>query len=136
MKVKWLLFNFFVPQKVLMRTPAIIKSTPKFFSVSYVLFIADFTTENINYIFRDAIQILWSYGIYALRKWWFKVMCFDMFTNFTSWFIARTIETVLCFNWRHFGSNQGDLWVISFLKPIIGIFSKTLLCSLCGVKRR
>ena len=43
-----------------MRTSVIMKSTPKFFSASCVLFMmAGFTSEKINCIFRSAIQVLW-----------------------------------------------------------------------------
>ena len=91
------LFYFFVLQKVPMRTSVIIKSTPKFSSASCVLFMTGFISKKVNYVLRMAIQILWSDGIYVLRRWWFKLLCFgNMFTNFTAWFVARTTET---FNW-------------------------------------
>ena len=110
MSVKWLLFNLFVPQKVLIRTSVIVKSTPKFFSASCVLFMAGFTSKKVNYILRSTIQMLWPNRIYALCRWWFKLVCFgNMFTNFTPWFIARTTETLLGFKWRYFGSHQDVL---------------------------
>ena len=119
------LFDFVIPQKVPMRTSVIIKSTSKFFSASCVLLMAGFTSKKVNYILRGAIQILRSNGIYALRGWWFKLVCFgNMFANFTPWFIARTTETLLGFKWRYFGPHQDET------------FSKTFLCSLSGVGRR
>ena len=50
-----------------MCTPAITKSTPKYFSASCALFMAGFTSEKINCIFRNEMQILLSDGMYALR---------------------------------------------------------------------
>ena len=46
----------------------IIESTPKIFSVSCALFLAGLTTKKVYFILRSAIQILWSGGIYALRR--------------------------------------------------------------------
>ena len=110
MSMKWLLFNFSVPQKVPMRTSGIIKSTPKFFSASCILFMAGFTSKKVKYILRSAIQIFWSDGIYALCRWWFKWSCFgNVFPNFTAWFIARTTETLLGFKWSYFSSYQDVL---------------------------
>ena len=81
-----------------MRISVIIESTPKFFSAASILFIACFTREKVNYIFRSVIEILWSNGIYALRRCSFKLMCFgNMFRNFTSWFIVRTTKILLDF---------------------------------------
>ena len=51
-----------------MRTSAIIESTPKFFSASCVLFMAGFASKKVNYIFRNAVQTLWSDEINALRR--------------------------------------------------------------------
>ena len=74
MNMKWLLFDFFVLQKVPIRTSAIIKSTPKFCSASCLW--------QVLHLWQ-VFYILWSHGIYALRRWWFKLMCFgNMFTNF------------------------------------------------------
>ena len=83
MSVKWLLFNFFVPQKVPMRTSVIIKSTPKFFIASSVLFMAGFTSKKVNYILRSAIQILRSNGIYMRfvdddSNWCVLVICLQI----------------------------------------------------------
>ena len=54
--------------KVPMRTSVVTKSTPKLFSASCVPFMASFTSEKISYIFRSTIKILWSDGIFALRR--------------------------------------------------------------------
>ena len=108
--VKWLLFNFFIPQKVPMWTSIKIKSTSKFLSPSCILLMAGFASKKVNYILRGAIQLLLSNGIYALRKWWFKLVCFgNMFAIFTPWFIARTTEALLGFKWKYFGPPQDVL---------------------------
>ena len=96
--MKWLLFKFFIPQNVPMQTSIIIKSTSKFLNASCVLLMAGFIRKKVNYILGGATQILRSNGIYALRRWWFKLVCFgNMLANFTPWFIARTIEILLGF---------------------------------------
>ena len=51
-----------------MQTSVIIKSTPKFFSVSCLMFMVGFASGKINYILRGAIQFLWCDGLYALRR--------------------------------------------------------------------
>ena len=51
-----------------MRTSAIIESTPEFFSASCVLFMAGFASKKVNYIFRNAVETLWSDEINALRR--------------------------------------------------------------------
>ena len=110
MRVKLLLLNFFVPQKVPMRTSVITESIPKFFSASYVLFMVSFTSKKVIYILRTAIQILWSNGIYALHRWWSKLVCFgNMLMNFIPWFIVGTTETFLGLKWRYFGSQKDVL---------------------------
>ena len=74
---------------------------------------------------------------YMHFRWWFKLICFSkMFTNCSSSSIAGTIETLLGFWWRHFGSHRDVLKHFHFLKSIIGISSKTFICSLSNVKRR
>ena len=135
--MKWLLFNFFIPQKVPMRTSIIIKSTSKFFSASCVLLMAGFTSKKVNYILRGTIQILRSNGIYALRGWWFKLVCFgNIFANFTPWFIARTTESLSVLSGGTLALTRMSFKLFPFLKPIIGAFSNTFLCSLSGVRRR
>ena len=120
-----------------MQTSVIIKSTRKFFSSSCILFMAGFTNKKVNYIVRSAIQILWSNGTYALRRWWFKLVCFgNMFTSFTPWFIARTTEPFLVLSGGTLALTRMSFKLFPFLKPTIGTFSKTLLCSISGVRRR
>ena len=51
-----------------MRTSTIIKSIPKFFFTSSVLLVTGLRAKKISYIFRSAIQILWSDGIYAVCR--------------------------------------------------------------------
>ena len=131
------MFNSFIPKKVPMQTSIIIKSTLKFFSGSCVLLIAGFTNRKVNYILRGAIQILRSNGIYALRRWWFKLVCFgNMFANFTPWFIARTTESLSVLSGGTLALTRMSFKLFPFLKPIIGTFSKTFMCSLSGVRGR
>ena len=91
MKLKWHLFNFFIPQKVLMRRSV---SNYQIYSEIFQCFLriayAGFIWEKLNYIFRSSTQILWSDEIYALCVWFG-----NMFTNFTYWFIARTAKIFL-----------------------------------------
>ena len=128
MNMKWLLCNFFIPQKVPMRTSIIIRFTSKFFSASCALLMAGFTSKKVNYILRDTIQILRSNGRYALRRWWFKLCVL-----------------VICLQILHLGLLQGPQKSFSvvgggtlvlirmffklfpFLKPIIGT-SQKLFC--------
>ena len=92
--------------------------------------------KKVNYMLRSAVQIVWSNGTYTVRRWWLKLVCFDnMFINFKPWFIARTTETLLSFKWSTLPLTSMSFKFFPFLKPLIGTFSKTLLCSLSGVGR-
>ena len=121
-----------------MRTSVIIKSTPKFFSASSALFMAGFTSKKVNYILRSAIQILRSNGIYM-----------RFVDDDSNWCVL-----VICLQISHLGLLHGpqkpysvlrggtlaltrmSFKLFPFLKPILGISSKTSLCSLYGFRRR
>ena len=107
MSMKWLLLNFFVFQKVPLRTSVINKSTPNFFSTSSVLFMAGLASKKVICLqisHLDLLQgpqkpsLVLSGGTLALTRMSFK----------------------------HF----------PLLKHIIGTLSKFLQCSLSGVRRR